>query len=256
MKVVLFCGGFGTRLREYSEQIPKPLVPVGNLPIIVHLMKYYSFYGHNDFILCLGYRGDMISQYFLDYEPRLHSDFRLNLGSGESQLLTKMQTNWNITFRDTGLNSNIGQRLVAVRDDVSNEEFFLGNYSDALTDLQLDEMISNFRQSSAVAAFLATRPSISFSGIEFDNEGFVTGIDYLSNSAFVNGGFFIFRPEIFDYIKDGEELVEEPFGRLISDRKLLCHRFEGFWNAMDTFKDKKHFDALHEQGTRLWEVWT
>ena len=256
MKVVLFCGGFGTRLRDYSDRLPKPLVEVGYRPIMWNLMKYYAYHGHKDFLLCLGYRGDLIKEFFLNYDDCLSTDFDLTLGKSKKvSLCDPGVSDWRILFRDTGLHTNIGQRLLAVRAAVENDEMFLANYSDALCDMPLGHMIEQFKASNAIAAFIAVRPSNSLSKIEFEPDGTVTAIDYLSSSVLINGGFFIFRPEIFEYIEPGDELVEEPFARLISDRRLMAYRYDGFWCAMDTFKDKKKFDDMFESGNRPWEVW-
>jgi len=255
MKVVLFCGGFGTRLKEYSEQIPKPLVEVGNRPIMWNLMKYYAHFDHTNFILCLGYRGDLIKKFFLDYDECLSTDFELSPGTRKIKLLGPDIGDWKVLFRDTGLHNNIGQRLLAVKPELENEDYFLANYSDALSDLPLQDMLDRFKKSNAIGAFVAVKPSNSLSKIELDSDGTVTAIDYLSNTVHINGGFFVFRPEIFEYIKPGEELVESPFQRLIAEKKLMAYQYDGFWCAMDTFKDKKKFDEMFERGDRPWEIW-
>lgn len=260
MKVVLFCGGFGTRLREFSETIPKPLAPVGDRPILWHLMRYYAHYGHEQFVLCLGYQGQMIKEFFLNYNDALSNDFTM-MGGGRRRGDRRLQLHgedierWRITFVDTGLKANIGQRLLRVRDWVGDDEMFLANYSDGLSDLPLDTYVERFRRSDAVACFVAVRPSNSLSGVRTDGQGRVTNIEYLSDSIRINGGFFILRRAIFDYINEGEEMVEEPFHRLIAEGRLMCMEYDGFWQAMDTFKDKKRFDALHESDERPWEVW-
>lgn len=259
MKTVLFCGGFGTRLRDYSDQVPKPLVEVGYRPIMWNLMKYYAHHGHKDFVLCLGYRGDLIKKFFLNYDECLSTDFELTPTRDRRErsvrLLGPDISDWKILFRDTGLHNNIGQRLVAVKEEVENEEMFLANYSDALSDLPLQDVIDKFKASNAVAAFIAVRPSNSLSKIEYRDDGIVTAIDYLSDSVLINGGFFVLRPSVFDYIEAGDELVEQPFARLIDAGKLMTYRYDGFWRAMDTFKDKKKFDDMFESGERPWEVW-
>ncbi len=256
MKVVLFCGGLGTRLREFSETIPKPLVPIGYRPIVWYLMKYYAHFGHKDFVLCLGYRGDLIKEYFLNYKEWLSNDFVMSAGGEEIELFNSDISDWRITFVDTGATSNIGMRLKAVQKHLEGEEMFLANYSDGLSDLPLNPYIDRFRNSDAVASFLSVRPSQSFHGVESDENGVVTRIEHVSASDYwINGGFMVLRNEIFDYMKPGEELVEEPFQRLTEERKLLTCQYTGFWAAMDTFKDKKTFDSLYEQGNTPWEVW-
>ena len=256
MKVVLFCGGLGTRLREYSETIPKPMVDIGPRSIIWHLMRYYAHFGHRDFVLCLGYRGNVIKDYFLNYNECLSNDFTLRKGGKEVELVGRDIEDWIIRFADTGIQSNIGQRLHAIRHLVEHEEMFLANYADGLSDLPLEPYIDDFRRSNAVAAFVAVRPSLSLSGVTFEDNGTVTAITYLNDSdVWINGGFFVLRPEVFDFIRPGEELVEAPFRRLIEARRLKAYRYEGFWSAMDTFKDKKNFDEMVERGQTPWRVW-
>src|SRR5262249_24919348 len=157
----LFCGGLGMRLRDYADNVPKPMVPLGYRPILWHLMKYYAHYGHRDFILCLGYRGDIIKNYFLNYEEGISNDFILSDGGRKRELLTSDISDWRITFVETGLSSNIGQRLMAVRKSLAGEEIFLANYSDGLTDLDLSVQTEAFRKSGAVGSFLSVRPNLS-----------------------------------------------------------------------------------------------
>lgn len=256
MKVVLFCGGFGTRLREFSETIPKPLVDIGHRPVIWHLMKYYEHFGHKEFILCLGYRGHMIKEYFLKYDECLSNDFVMTAGGRSIELFNRDIEDWRITFVDTGLNANLGQRLMAVREHLAGEEVFLANYSDGLSSLPLAEHIERFRSSGAVASFVAVRPSQTFSRVSADATGRVTEIEYISGSdVWINGGFFVLSRAIFDYMAPGEELVEAPFQRLIAEGKLYAYKYEGFWAAIDTFKDKKRFDDMHAQGDTPWRLW-
>lgn len=256
MKVVLFCGGLGTRLREHSDTIPKPLVTIGSRPILWHLMRYYAHFGHKEFILCLGYRGDLIREYFLNYNECMSNNFTLSEGGKKIELESTDLDEWRITFVDTGLHSNIGQRLRRVRRYLQDEPEFLANYADGLTDLPLDEHIADFRASKAVASFVAVRPSTSFHSVRADDGGFVTSFGPMSDAAFaINAGFFCLRQEIFDYLEEGEELVEQPFQRLISKRKLRVYRYPGFWQQMDTFKDKITYDRMDAQGKCPWKVW-
>jgi glucose-1-phosphate cytidylyltransferase len=253
MKVVIFCGGLGTRLREHSETIPKPLVNVGFRPILWHLMCYYAHFGHKDFILCLGYRGDLIRQYFLDYRAEMSTDFTFSDGGRKIELHGSDIDDWRITFVDTGMHSNLGQRLLRVSHLLENEPMFLANYSDGLSDLPLDEYVDLVADSGAIAGLLAVRPSQSFHGVHCGPDGIVTGIEDVSRSDYwINAGFFCFRSAIFEYIKEGEELVEEPFRRLISERKLLAHKYSGFWAPMDTFKDKIKLDQMESRGNSPW----
>lgn len=256
MKVVLFCGGLGTRLREHSDTIPKPLVNIGYRPIIWHLMKYYAHYGHKDFILCLGYRGDLIKEFFLNYNECMSNDFVLNNGGTDIKLLNSDIRDWSITFVETGLHSNIGQRLRAVKKFVENEEMFLANYSDGLSDLPLDKYIDISLTLKAIASFVCVRTSQSFHAVHTDADGLVKNFGRVSDSEFwINGGYFLFRKEIFDYLQEGEELVEEPFQRLIRKKGLFAYKYNGFWLAMDTFKDKITFDRMYAKGHAPWERW-
>lgn len=255
MKVVLFCGGLGMRLREYSENVPKPMVPIGYRPILWHLMKYYASYGHKEFILALGYRADTIKDYFLNYNECLSNDFVLN-GQGKPELLNRDIDDWKITFVDTGTHSNIGQRLRAVRKHLDGEEMFLANYSDGLTDLNLNNLVDYHKSGGQVATFLCVSPGQSFHAVTLENDGHVSDIHDLSQSGVnINGGFFVFRKSIFDYMRDGEELVHAPFKRLIEIRQLVAYPYKGFWASMDTFKDKQKLDDLHAKGDAPWEIW-
>ncbi len=256
MKVVLFCGGLGMRLREYSETLPKPMVNIGYRPIIWHLMKYYAHYGHTDFILCLGYRGDVIKEYFLNYDECLSNDFVLSRGGKDVTLHGRDIEDWTITFVDTGSHANIGQRLMAVRRHVENEEVFLANYTDQLSDLRLDDYLADFRRRDKLAGFVSVRPNHTFHVVSVGEDNLVKSVRHVSRAGlWINGGFFAFRPGVFDYIQDGEELVEEPFHRLIRDHQLLAFKHTGFWACMDTFKDKQCFDTLYAAGNTPWEVW-
>jgi glucose-1-phosphate cytidylyltransferase len=256
VKVVLFCGGLGTRLREHSETIPKPLVPVGYRPIIWHLMRYYAHFGHKDFVLCLGYHGEMIRDYFLNYRDCMSSDFELSLPGREARLLEPGVEDWRITFVDTGIHANLGQRLRRVRHLVENEPMFLANYSDGLSDLDLASMVEDFDRSQAQASFLAVHPPHSFHAVMADDDGLVRDISPVASSGtWINGGFFCLRPSIFDVLHEGEELVEQPFRRLMDKQALRVRKHEGFWAAMDTLKDKIELDRLEARGTCPWMVW-
>jgi len=255
MKVVLFCGGLGTRLRELTGEIPKPMVKIGYRPILWHLMKYYAHFGHKDFILCLGYKADVIKQFFLNYEEWISNDFTLRRGGKELALERSDIEDWNITFVDTGLHSNIGQRLSAVRRYVEGDEMFLANYSDGLTDMDLTQMVSTFRASSCVASFVASPPSQSFHVVKMGPDGEVTGIQPVRDTdLLINAGFFALRREVFEYIRPGEELVLAPFGRLIAEHKLMAYRWDRFW-CMDTFKEQQELTDLCNSGRAPWEVW-
>jgi len=256
MKVVIFCGGLGMRLREYSENTPKPMVNIGYRPILWHVMKYYAHYGHKDFILCLGYKADIIKDYFLNYDECVSNDFVLSRGGGKLELLNSDIQDWKITFVDTDLTSNIGQRLMAVEKYLEGEEVFLANYSDGLTNLPLPDLVDNFLKHEKIACFLCVKPTQSFHVVSTKDGGVVSEILHVDQTdMWINGGYFVFRQGIFGYINQGEELIEEPFHRLIEREKLMAYKYEGFWACMDTFKDKQQLDDMYSRGEAPWEVW-
>ncbi|MGH7471995.1 MAG: sugar phosphate nucleotidyltransferase [Longimicrobiales bacterium] len=256
MKVVLFCGGLGMRLRDYAENVPKPMVPIGYRPIIWHIMKYYAHFGHTDFILCLGYRGDLIKQYFLNYEECVSNDFVLTEGGRRRVLVNSDIEDWRITFVDTGLNANIGERLLAVRPYLDGEAVFLANYADGLTDLCLPDQLEHFRHLDRVASFLSVRPNLSYHVLTADERGVVNSFqDIVQSGLRINGGYFLFKQEIFSYLRPGEELVATPFQRLIAEQQLTAYDYDGFWMAMDTAKDKKRLEDLHDSNDPPWVVW-
>src|SRR4051812_44963844 len=233
MKVVLFCGGMGMRMREYSEAVPKPMVPIGYRPIIWHVMKYYAHYGHKDFILCLGYKANVIKEYFLKYDECASNDFVYSQGGRKLELLTRDIDDWNITFADTGLHANIGQRLRAVRKHLAGEEQFLASYTDCLSDLPLPQMIQHVQNQNRIAAFVGVKPNATFHVVDLDGD-LVTDIRHVTEAnQRINGGFFVFRKQIFDYMNEGEELVHQPFQRLIAEKQLLGYPYNGFWACMD-----------------------
>ena len=257
MKVVIFCGGLGMRLREYSESIPKPMVPVGYRPILWHVMRYYAHFGHKEFILCLGYKGDSIKKYFLEYDETVSNDFVFSGGGKKIDLLASDIDDWKITFVDTGLSSNIGMRLKAVQPYLRGEEMFLANYSDGVSDLPLPAMVDFMeKRPEAVACFAGVAPYASYHLVSLEDDGRVKSIRHVKDCGMrINGGYFVLRPEIFEWMRVGEELVQEPFQRLATAGKLLSYSYDGFWACMDTFKDKQLLEDLYTRGQVPWEVW-
>jgi len=255
MKVVLFCGGLGTRLRDYGDSLPKPLVPIGYRPVLWHVMKYYAHFGHRDFVLCLGYKADKIKDYFLHYDECISNDFVLSDGGKAVSLLASDIQDWKITFVDTGLQTNIGQRLKKVQHLLQGEELFLANYSDGLTNLPLPGMIEAFKQSGKVAAFVCAPPSQTFHVVKLSDGNRVADIVPVRESGLlINGGFFVFRNRIFDYLKEGEDLVAQPFARLIEEDQLMGYSYDQFW-SMDTFKEQQELSDKWLQGHAPWAVW-
>ena len=257
MKVVRFCGGAGMRLRGYSEDVPKPMVTIGSRPLLWHVMKYYAHFNHKDFILCLGYRGDAIKNYFLEYEESVSNDFVLSQGGRRLEFMQRDIDDWTITFVDTGMKSTIADRLRLVEPHLDGEEMFLANYSDGLTDFNLPPMIEEFSQRDSYASFLSVQPtSYTLDTIEASSDGCVRAIRTMKDAnIWINGGYFVLRKEIFRYLKPGEELIYEPFQRLIEAGKLWSPRHQGFWQCMDTFKDKQILEELDTSGQAPWRVW-
>jgi glucose-1-phosphate cytidylyltransferase len=256
MKVVLFCGGLGTRLKEHSDTIPKPMVEIGYRPLMWHLMRYYAHFGFKDFILCLGYRGDYIKKYFLNYVEWLSNDFEMRSGGKEIKLYNNDIDEWNISFIDTGLKSNIGQRLLEVKDHLDGEDVFLANYTDGLCNLDLNCYIDDFYNSGKIGCFLSVKPSFTFHVVSSDDDGTVKSIEPQTQAGiWINGGFFVLRKEIFDYIQEGEELVEQPFARLIAQEQLMTHKHTGFFASIDTLREKVMFDEMYAQGDTPWMLW-
>jgi len=256
VKVVLFCGGQGLRIREQADSVPKPMVQIGYRPMLWHIMRYYAHFGHKDFVLCLGYRGDVIKRYFRDYDECVSNDFVLSGGGRDIELLRSDIDDWRITFVDTGLTANIGERLMAVRRHLEGEEAFLVNYADGVTDLPLPRYLDRFRRSGKVGAFVAVKPPWTFHLVDFQDDGLVKSVRHVGETNVrINGGFFAFRRDVFDYIKPGEELVIEPFQRLITAGELFAYKHDGFWACMDTFKERQLLEEMHGAGKAPWEVW-
>ncbi len=255
MKVVLFCGGAGMRLRGYFDDVPKPMVQIGTRPILWHLMKYYAHFGHKDFVLCLGHQGNVIKDYFLKYDESVSNNFVLSQGGKKIDFINRDIDDWTITFVETGAFANIGERLKAVEPFLRNEAMFLANYADGLSDVDLPKMIEQLERSDAVGSLLLVQPTASFDIVELSSSNRVGRISALSRSdIWINGGFFVFRNELFNCIHPGEELVRQPLQRLIERQALLAYKCTGFWQCMDTFKDKQYLDELN-QGKAPWKVW-
>jgi glucose-1-phosphate cytidylyltransferase len=256
MKVVLFCGGLGLRMRDVAPEVPKPMMPVAGRPILLHIMKYYAHFGHTDFILCLGYKSQLIKDFFKDSNRCIRSESNASENCTKCEFLDDDQV-WSVTLVETGLDASIGERLRAIRNHIGDDEMFLANYSDVLTDVPLNAMIDHVIHQEKTASFLCVRPTYTSHVVTFSSDGTtVAGIqDIRCHDIWINGGYFVFRREVFDYLGPGEDLVEEPFRRLIDDEQLLAYRYEGFWVPMDTFKDRQSIQLLDDQGVRPWAVW-
>lgn len=259
MKVVIFCGGYGVRMGEETRRIPKPMIEIGGRPILWHIMRYYSMWGHDEFILCLGYKGEAIKQFFLSYNGALLNDFVLDRDATGTklELLSQDLDKWRITFVDTGLSSTIAERLKAVEPYLGDDREFLATYGDGLTDAPLPHVIEAFRQSGKTATFLSVRPQFNAHMVSTDSDGNVVSVEDMSTSDVrINGGFFVLKREILDMIEPGHELVEETFERLIASRELVAYLYDGFFGPMDTIKDRQRLETLHESGQAPWRQLT
>jgi glucose-1-phosphate cytidylyltransferase len=231
------------------------MIPIGHEPVLWHVMQYYSQYGHRDFVLCMGYKANVIKRFFLNYQPHIYADCVVSNNGLHVEPLGTPQAEWRVALIDTGIWRNIGERLWAVRDQVKDEEMFLANYSDGLSDVDLNEMVAQFQASDKTACFLAVHPPITFHLADIDTQGRVRELRSSDESdIWINGGFFIFRPRIFDYMRNGEELVQEPFRRLIADDQLMAYKYTGFWRAMDTLRDRQVLEEMLERGRAPWRA--
>jgi glucose-1-phosphate cytidylyltransferase len=255
VKVVIFCGGLGVRMGDETGKIPKPMIPVGSRPILWHIMKWYASWGHDDFILCLGYKAECVKEYFLNYNEALSNDFVLTNGGRDVELLRSDISNWRITFVDTGTKSTIAERLLMVEPHLAEEDYFLATYGDGLTDAPLPDMINRLHSAGKTGLFLSVRPIYNAHVVQTNGNGVVLSVQDMEQAEVrINGGFFVFRNDFLDYINPGEELVDEPFDRLIKQQELIAYRYDGFWEPMDTMKDKQRLDALAEGGDPPWQV--
>jgi glucose-1-phosphate cytidylyltransferase len=256
MKVVLFCGGLGMRMRDGVTNAPKPMAMIGDRPLVWHVMRYYAYYGHTDFVLCLGYGAGAVKDYFLNYNETASNDFVLENGGRDITLVSTDISDWRISFVDTGLNSPIGERLRRVKHLVQDEEMFLANYADVLTDAPLPEIIDRFRATDAVVGLLAAPLQSTHHLVDIRDDGAITGIRAVNElEQWENGGYFVLRPEIFDVLYPGEDLVEDALPRLVPDNGLMAYPYKGFWTAADTVKDRILLEEAYHRAECPWMVW-
>ncbi len=255
MKVVLFCGGLGMRMRDGVTTAPKPMALIGERPLLWHVMRYYAHYGHTDFVLCLGYGASAVKDFFLHYDETRSNDFVLS-GAGQVELFKTDISDWNITFVDTGLHSAIGERLRRVRRFVQDEEMFLANYADVFTNAPLPDMISRFASSEAMISLLAVPPQSSHHVVDIDEDGLVRHVVPVRDlRQWENGGYFVLRPEIFDHLNEGEDLVENVIVRLVPHGRVLAYPYKGYWSPADTVKERAQMEEMYHRGYCPWMVW-
>jgi glucose-1-phosphate cytidylyltransferase len=256
MKVVLFCGGLGMRMRADNQSLPKPMMPIGSRPVLWHVMRYYAHFGHTEFILCLGYGAEAVKDYFLNYRETTSNDFVLRKGGDDIELLDTDISDWSITFIDTGLDTAIGERLRRVRPYLGADEVFLANYGDVLTDAPMHELIDQFTESDAVAQLLAVKPQDSFHVLEMADDSRVTGLTPVADMSMrINGGYFVLRRGIFDYLHEGEDLVMDGCRRAAAAGRMRAVQYDGFWAPMDTLKERAALEDQYRRGISPWALW-
>jgi len=254
VKVVILAGGYGTRLAEITKVIPKPMVEIGGIPILVHIMNIYSAYGFNDFIIALGYKGDVIKEYFLHLKE-LSSDFKIDLASGKLEYITERKNNWKVTFVDTGENSMTGGRIKRLENIIRNETFMM-TYGDAVSNIDINKLLLFHQNGNSLATVTAVHPPARFGELTINNENIVVEFKEKpqTQSGWINGGFFVFKPEIFDYIdSDSTVLEKEPLEKLSSEKKLKAYYHEKFWQSMDTIRDKNYLEEIWSSGKAPWK---
>jgi glucose-1-phosphate cytidylyltransferase len=256
MKVVLFCGGLGMRMRTGPDSLPKPMTPIGSRPVLWHVMRYYAHFGHTEFILCLGYGAHAVKDYFLNYRETGSNDFVLTKGGQHVHMLETDISNWTITFIDTGIDTAIGERLRRVRPYLEDDEIFLANYGDVLTDAPMNDLIDDFARTDAVGTFLAVKPQDSFHVVDLTDDDHVTGLTAVADmSMCINGGYFILRQGIFDFLEEGDDLVMNGCVRAAAAGKLRAVRYPGFWAPMDTLKERTTLEEMYRTGVSPWALW-
>ena len=259
VKVVLFCGGLGLRMRSGNESAPKPMMTIGDRPVLWHIMRYYAHFGHTEFILCLGFGAQAVKNYFLEYRETASNDFVLSKGGGQVELLSSDISDWRITFVDTGMDTQIGERLRRVRRFLDDDDVFLASYGDVLTDAPMDQIVGKVLATDAVGCMLAVKPQASFHVVHVDDGEEVTPVHGFQSAAdlpmWVNGGFFVLRQGIFDYLNEGDDLVTQGCERAARDGRMLAMPYRGFWAPMDTLKERSYLEELHRSGASPWELW-
>lgn len=254
MKVVLFCGGYGMRMREGADDIPKPMAMVGDRPLIWHVMRYYAHFGHHEFILAMGFGAKHIVRYFLEYEEAYSNDFVID--HGHVEYCTTDVKDWKITFVHTGIDTPIGERLHRVAHLIGDDEMFLANYADVLTDAPLDHMIDEFRASDAYASLLAVPPQSAFHIVDVDEDHGVSGIRSVSDMPIrENGGYFVMRRELLDELEPGHDLVGDTLTRLSAEGRVKAYPYDGFWMPADTVKERVILEQLATSGEAPWQLW-
>ncbi|MBN4051217.1 glucose-1-phosphate cytidylyltransferase [bacterium AH-315-M05] len=258
MKVVIFAGGIGTRISEESHLRPKPMIEIGGKPILWHIMKMYEHHGYNDFIICLGYKGYMIREYFMNYFMH-NSDVTIDLKNNKVEVLQSNIESFKVTLVDTGLHTKTAGRLKRVQEHIDNEDFML-TYGDGVADIDLKGLVNFHKSHGKIATLTAIQPEGKFGGLEIQQDGIVSIFKEKpkGDRHWINGGFFVLKPEVFKYLGDDEDLTmweESPLEDLTRDRELVAYQHEGFWKCMDAMRDKEEFEKLWSSGQAKWKIW-
>jgi len=256
MKVVILAGGLGTRLSEETVIKPKPMVEIGGKPVLWHIMNIYGFYGYKEFIIALGYKGEVIKNYFLNYYHH-QKDLTVQLKSGKVTAINNNNFNdWIVHLVDTGLNSMTGGRLYRLRDRLKEKTFML-SYGDGVSNVDINKVVTFHMKHGKIATVTAVRPAARFGEMKFDGEKVIEFKEKpQTREGWINGGFFVFEPEVFDYLHGEETVLEgDPLENLAKDGQLMAYKHEGFWQCMDTLRDKKLLENLWESGEALWKMW-
>ena len=255
MKTVILAGGYGTRIRDVADDIPKPMIPVGPFPIIFHIMKLYAKFNHKDFIVCLGYKGQILKDFFLNYESSTR-DFSIAFGTGKITYHNDpTEDDWNVTLADTGLRSMTGSRISQIKNYIGNEDFMI-TYGDGLSDVDIDKLIAFHKSHRKVLTVTGVRPPARFGEMSTNENEEVLQFNEKpqASSGRISGGFFVASPKIFDYLTDNEDLVfeQEPMQKLVSDNELMMYEHDGFWQPMDTSREYQLLNSLYNKGEAPW----
>jgi len=254
MQVVIWCGGRGTRLHEMTEFIPKPLVPIGNRPVLWHIMKIYSHFGFNEFILCLGYKGEMIKDYFLNYPIKV-SDFTITLHSKESKFHSNNLEDWKLTLADTGIETLTAGRLLKIKNFLENGKTFMATYGDGLADIDIDVLLNFHKKMGKIVTITGGHPYSKYGLLEIAHDNIVLSLKQKPKiGEFTNIGFMVFEAEVFDYIKT-DTTIEEVLMDLIKDGQVVMYKHENFFHPMDTYKDYEDLNSMSNSGNTPWKIW-
>lgn len=260
MKVAILCGGYGTRIRDVADDIPKPMIPVGGFPILWHIMKYYAHWGHHKFVLCLGYKGQVVKDFFLSYEAHT-KDFTITLGGNKPIVYHNGHTesDWQVTLVETGLKALTGARIKRVQKYMVGEDNFMLTYGDGVGDIDLDKLVQFHLSHGKILTVTGVRPPGRFGELASDSGGKVIEFNEKpqASGGKISGGFFVCRKELFDYLNDREDLTfeQEPMRLLVRDGQMMVYEHDGFWQPMDTYRDYKLLNGLYDKGEAPWMIW-